>query len=139
MDKTAHNVSGLACVLGLTNSHNSSHQLPRNVTPKEWCPPTFSPFFDLWYSTVASRKKYRLTAAASRKKNTKISEKKFSGFGRKHVARSGEKTFRVGKVPSYFSVLQAVLVKIVLRYFSASQLLANHETTVLTADHRPAH
>jgi len=102
-------------------------------------PPHFFAFFRL--VVLYRRKPEKIPTCSGRKskKNTKISEKKSSGFGRKHVARSGEKTFRVGKVPSYFSVLQAVLVKIVLRYFSASQLLANHETTVLTADHRPAH
>jgi len=41
---TSHNVCGLACILGLTNSHSQSLWLPRNVAPGEWCPPTI-PFF----------------------------------------------------------------------------------------------
>jgi len=39
--KTNHNVGGLACILGLTNPHNQSPWLPRNVVPRDQkCPPT---------------------------------------------------------------------------------------------------
>jgi len=39
--KTDHNVGGLACILGLINSHNQSPSLPRNVVPRDqWWPPT---------------------------------------------------------------------------------------------------
>ena len=40
MGKTVHKIGGLACILGLTNLHNQSPSLPRNVAPREWCPPT---------------------------------------------------------------------------------------------------
>ena len=40
MNKTFHNVGGLACIVGLINPHNQSPKLPRNVAPREWCPPT---------------------------------------------------------------------------------------------------
>jgi len=32
---TVHNVGGLACILWLTNSHNQSPKLPRNVAPRD--------------------------------------------------------------------------------------------------------
>jgi len=41
MGKINYNVGGLACILGLTNSHNQSLSLPRNVAPRDqWCLPT---------------------------------------------------------------------------------------------------
>jgi len=41
--KTVHNVGlgRLECILGLTNLHNQSSQLPRNIAPRKWCPPTW--------------------------------------------------------------------------------------------------
>ena len=37
--KTDHNVGGLACILGLTNPHNQSLSLPRNIASRDqWCP-----------------------------------------------------------------------------------------------------
>ena len=84
--KTAHNVGGLACILRLTNPHNQSSYVPRNVAPREWCPPTW-----------------------------------------------------VEKAPSHPDVLQAELVKIVTEILFGNAPLANHETIVLAADHRPGH
>jgi len=41
MCTTDHNVDGLASILGLTDPHNQSRELPRNVAPRDqWCPPT---------------------------------------------------------------------------------------------------
>ena len=45
----------------------------------------------------------------------------------------------VGKAPGNPSVLQPVLVKIVTEILFGNAPLANHGTTVLTADHRLAH
>jgi len=57
--KTIHNVCGLACILGLTWQVPTikSPSLPRNIAPKEWCPPTRVrkspnyPGFLVWHSS----------------------------------------------------------------------------------------
>jgi len=43
------------------------------------------------------------------------------------------------ELPSGENVLQAVLIKIVTEILFGNAPLANHETTVLAASHRPAH
>ena len=57
--KTDHNVGGLACILGLTNPHNQSPQLPRNVTPRDqWCSPwsLFLSFFQYLFFSYKKNK-----------------------------------------------------------------------------------
>ena len=104
------------------------------------------PFF-LIFSTCGRRKsqKCRLATATSQKNHSGSKWKtNFPQLCRDHVARgsSGLQPHRrqaLGKVPSHLGVLQAVLVKIVTEILFGNAPLANLETSVLAADHTPAH